>query len=190
MTKKWIGFVIGLSFFAAQALAGDSRILILNAAGLDSSTLGSLRAHAEKELFVPVAAETVAGAKSDDLKMIGQNLAGKKTAKEACLVILANGTATNGHALMMTNEQIVVVNVKALRSDDPVKGTRRLQRWVLRGPAILFGVGPDMDPRSVMCDYVTVEDLDMLGLNFSPPWMDMVRQAGATRGLKVRAIGE
>jgi hypothetical protein len=91
---------------------------------------------------------------------------------------------------MMTDEQVVVVNVAALRSDDPVKLTRRLQRWVLRGPATLFGVGPDMDPHSVMCDYVTVEDLDMMGLNFSPPWMDMVRQAEAKRGLKVRAIGE
>jgi len=190
--KKTMAIGLGLLVggIVSLAAADESRVMIVNAAGVDDTTLEAVRSHAERELFVPVAAEKVAVTKGEDLKVIGKKLADKKTEQDACLVVLANVMSeTNVHSKIMTNEQVVVINVAALLSDDPVKFTRRLQRWVLRGAALLFGVGPDIDPHCVMHDYITLDELDKMGLNFSPPWMDMFRDAAEKRGLTVRPFG-
>ncbi len=189
VTMRAVAVCVLFGMMVMAASGGEKRVLIVNGAGVDKAVLEAVREHAERELFVPVATETTAEVKRGDLRSIGHTLAGKQTTNDVCVVALANGTA-DLHAVILTNEMVAVVNVAALKSEDTERFTRRLKRWVLRGVAILFEIGPDIDPHSVMCDYVTLEDLDMLGLNFSPPWMDLVRGAAEKRGLKVRAFGE
>ena len=161
--------------------------MILNAAAVDAKTLEAVRIHAENELYVPALASEVPALNGADLPAIGKNAAELKKPQDVCLIVLSGmNPKLTQHVAIMTKEQVAVINVTALQTSDPVQLTRRLQRVTLRGVASLFGIGPDMDPRSVMCDYETLAELDKMGLNFSPPWMDMVREAAAKRGLKVR----
>lgn len=187
--KKFAAIVLLSSVFVSVSLADGLRVAIINAAGVDAGTLEALRSYAERELFVPVDARDDTAIKGNSLQEIGKSAAARKQANDVCMVVLVNSVADERlHAKIMTNEQVAVVNVAALRSEDPVKSMRRLQRWTLRGTAFLFGIGPDFDPHCVMHDYVTLEELDKLGLNFSPPWMEMVRKAAGMRGLDVRPL--
>lgn len=104
------------------------------------------------------------------------------------IVLVAPPEGVPVHATVMTNEQVAVINVTGLASTNEVAFTRRLQRWTLRGAAFVMGVGPDPDPFCVMHDYTTLQDLDRMGLNFSPPWGDQFRKAAAARGLSVRPL--
>lgn len=182
------GILLGVGM-AAWCSAGEKSIAVINAAGLPAPLVESIRAHAERELYVPVTARTADVLTGDDLKGIGKSAAKLKTADDVCLIVLA-AAATNAtlHATTLTNEQVAVINVTALKSADDVANTRRLQRWALRGAAFLLDLKPDPDPHCVMHDYVTLADLDKLGLNFSPPWGDQFRKAAAARGLTVRPL--
>ena len=92
------------------------------------------------------------------------------------------------HYVIMTNEQVAVINVPAVVSTNSAVNTRRLQRLTMRAAASLFGIGSDPDPFCVMRDYRTLDDLDKMGTNFSPPWGDKFRKAAAARGLDVRPL--
>jgi len=92
------------------------------------------------------------------------------------------------HYFARTNEQVAVINIPAVASTNTLIFTHRLQRLSLRSAAFLFGIGPDPDPFCVMHDYRTLEDLDHMGANFSPPWGAKFREAAKARGLTVRPL--
>lgn len=164
-------------------------VLILNGAGIDSVSLERIREYAEANLYVPVIATNGAPVRGSDLRAIGEALRKVRNDSDTCLVALVTpDKETPLHAVMLTNAMVTVVNVEAMKTDDGVKYVRRLQRQVMRGSAFLFGIGPDPDPHCVMHDYRTLDDLDKMGLNFSPPWGEMFRKAAAARGMEVRPL--
>lgn len=188
MKALFAGIVLGIGM-SAGGLAGEKSIAVINAAGLPAPLVEAIRAHAERELYVPVTARDTEPLTGDDLKLVGESAARLKTADDVCLVVLAApATDATRHATTLTHEQVAVINVTALKADDDVTNTRRLQRWTLRGAGFLLGLAADPDPHCVMHDYATLADLDKMGLNFSPPWGDQFRRAAAARGLAVRPL--
>lgn len=172
-------------------LAGDKVVAVINAAGLQASLVETIRAHAERELYVPVVARTVAPFKDDDLKAMGKKAIVYKMVDDVCLLVLASpGVGVDQHVLIMTNEMVAVINITALASPDENIFTRRLQRWTLRGTAFLMGIEPDPDPFCVMHDYETIADFDKIGRNFSPPWGEKFRKAAKAQGLTVRSLSK
>jgi hypothetical protein len=181
-----VRFLVGIGL-VMSCVAGENEIIIVNAAGLSDQLVAAIRCHAERELCVPVVACKIETLRDGDLKSIGRKAVTLKATNDVCLIVLAErGEDALVHAVIMTNEATVVINVAALNSVNEVIFIRRLQRWTLRGAAFLMGIGPDPDIHCVMHDYVTLQDLDKMGLNFSPPWGDRFKQAASLRGLVVR----
>lgn len=179
---------------ASILVASDSpgavkRVSILNMANVDSAILERVRGFAEKNLYVPVTVTNSALSSEADLVAAGESAARMRTSLDACLVVLVLPTKKSDlHALILTNLMVTVVNIGAIKSDDPERFVKRVEQQVMRGVAFLFGIGPDPDPHCVMHDYHTLDELDNIGLNFSPPWGDMFRKAAAQRGLPVRPL--
>lgn len=184
-----LSVVFALMIVSSEMPAAEPKhIVLVNAAGIEKDMVDAVLNYAERELEIPVHARTnVALKATDSLLEMGRQIGGSKSAGEGCVIALVKARAEEArHAVIMTNECVVVLNITALQSEDNVKFTRRLQRWVLRGTAFLLGVGPDVDPHCVMIDYNTVDELDRLGMNFSPPWGVMVQEAAVKRGFEIR----
>jgi len=135
--------------------------------------LESIRAFAEDELSVPVRAATVESTSGATLPDI---MAWAKTYRsEAVVGVIAMGNPTNqspAHLFFDTNTLIAAINVPALRHDDPDIFSKRLVRQTMRAAAFILGLAPCPDPFCVTRPYTSLEDLDRMGLNFSPPWKD------------------
>ena len=58
----------------------------------------------------------------------------------------------------------------------------------MRGAAFMFGLTSDPDPHCVMHDYVTLDDLDKIGTNFSPPWLDRFIKAAQAKGMTTKPL--
>jgi len=167
--------------------AEEQKLTIFNTAGLDASTLELVRAHAEKELCIPVVSTNAAIPNPQSLNEIGKQARKTLNLKDSCLIVLGIPTTSSvQHYEIMPGEQTAIINVRALSSTNSVKYLQRLQRLTLRTTAIIFGVGMDLDPHCVMHEYKTLDDLDLLGINFSPPWGAKFRQAAKAHGLQVR----
>ncbi|MEI7851979.1 MAG: hypothetical protein WCH86_09115, partial [Kiritimatiellales bacterium] len=68
--------------------------------------------------------------------------------------------------------------------DDAEKFGRRVERQVMRAAAFSFGLEPTPDPFCVTRDYDSLEDLDTMGRNFSPPWQGRFAEEALKRGLR------
>jgi len=187
MNSKITLVIIAVIFHLSclYVIATPQHITILNASAVNQRTLDEVRIHAERELRVSVSARDIISTNMVELKSIGRSANENKRNQDICLIVLTLSESPL-HATILSNEQVAVINVSALHSDDSVKNVRRLQRWTMRSAAFLFGVGPDVDPHCVMHDYRTMDEFDKLGLNFSPPWGDRFYQAAKARGLQVR----
>jgi len=103
---------------------------------------------------------------------------------EAVIVVLAAVTnPPTMHLFTFREAGVALVNVPALATEDRERFARRLERQVMRGCAFLLGVEPSPDPFCVLRDYATLDELDDMGRNFSPPVHDDVQRAAAARGV-------
>jgi len=59
----------------------------------------------------------------------------------------------------------------------------------MRAAAFVFELPPTPDPFSVTRDYRSLEDLDRMGRNFSPPWQGRFADEAAKRGLRLSSGG-
>ncbi len=190
MKNKLFNILIFLNLLICfGALAAEEKITIINSAGLYSAELESVRTYMEKELYVTVTSTNMLSLTGGNLQEIGKLAAKTKKPTDACLIVFGNPSKNSAmHYEIMTKEQIAVINVEAVISTNPEVTTRRLQRISMRAAASLFGIGSDPDPFCVMHDYKTLNDLDNMGTNFSPPWGEKFRQAAKARGLTVRPL--
>lgn len=187
--KTALSCMLLIACFSMASAASEKTVAIIDTTGLSAPCLEAIRAHAQNELYVPVTARQVCLLENNNLADIGRKALTIMTSNDVCLIVLANPESDEVmHAKIMTNEQVAVINVSALKSPEELIFTRRLHRWTMRGAALLMGVGFDPDPFCVMHEYVTLQELDKMGLNFSPPWGDMFRKKAAARGLKVRPL--
>jgi len=148
--------------------------------------LESIRAFAEDELSVPVRAATVGSSPAATLPDI---MAWAKTYRsEAVVGVIVMGNPTNqspAHLFFDTNTLVAAINVPALRHDAPDVFSKRLLRQTMRAAAFMFGLAPCPDPFCVTRPYTGLEDLDRMGLNFSPPWKDEFVERARQHGLEI-----
>lgn len=101
------------------------------------------------------------------------------------LIVLAGINDESQHQMVYPEKGIALVNLQPLYTDDAEKFARRAERMVMRSAAFAFGMEPTPDPYCVTRDYTSLEDLDRMGRNYSPPWQGRFAQEAADRGLKL-----
>ena len=179
--------IMGLFLLSAGCAKApqEKTITIINAAAVDTQLLERLRSFAEKELHVPVRTlekPKLAGKKSfQTLEKAAQRV---KTDADVTLIVLAGFNNEPQHLAVYPKDGIAVVNALPLYTNNVEKFSRRMERQVMRAAAFSFGLSPTPDPFCVTRDYTSLEDLDQMGRNFSPPWQGRYAEEAAKRGLK------
>ena len=164
----------------------EKAITIVNAAAVDAPLLERLRAFAERELHVPVRTlekPKLAGSKS--FQALEKAVQRVKTDADVTLIVLAGFNNEPNHLAVYSEQGIAIVNSLPLYTDDAEKFARRLERQVMRAAAFSFSLTPTPDPFCVTRDYSSLEDLDSMGRNFSPPWQGRFAEEAVKRGLRL-----
>jgi len=162
----------------------ESRLLLVNAASVDADLLERIRSFAERELRIRVHAvrnPTLAG-RADFESVVRAAQRTKKT-QDVILIILAGVNGEERHLAVYPEKGMAVVNAQPLYTGDEERFARRMERQVMRAAAFTLGLSPTPDPFCVTRDYRSLEDLDTMGRNFSPPWQGRFAEEAARRGL-------
>lgn len=167
-------------------------ITLVNAAAVDAPLLERVRAFAERELHVPVRAiENPRLAGKPDFSAVEKSALRIKTDADVILIVLSGINGDPRHLTVYSKSGIAVINAQPLYTADAETFARRIERQVMRAAAFTFGLGPTPDPFCVTRDYSSLEDLDSMGRNFSPPWQGRFTDEAGKRGLvPVDAAGE
>jgi predicted Zn-dependent protease len=162
----------------------ESRLLIVNAASVDAGLLERVRAFAEQELQIRVDAvrnPTLAG--KADFEGVVRAAQRTKKPQDEILVILAGVNGEERHLAVYPEKGMAVINAQPLYTGDEERFARRMERQVMRAAAFTLGLPPTPDPFCVTREYRSLEDLDAMGRNFSPPWQGRFADEAARRGL-------
>ena len=158
---------------------------LVNAAGLDKELMSRLEAFAEKELHVDFRTlENARLSKVVDFQAVESVAARVKTDTDVALIVLSGDEADERHLVVNAEAGLALINTTALYVDDDEIFGKRLERMVMRAAAFVFEMPPTPDPYCVTRDYKTVEELDRMGRNYSPPWMSRFADEAKKRGLK------
>jgi hypothetical protein len=196
---------IGLLLYSAGCSKApqEKAITIVNAAAVDAPLLERLRTFAENELHVSVRTlekPKLAGRKDfhpskareaplvrdndqREWQTLGKAAQRIKTDADVTLIVLSGFNNEPKHLAVYPENGIAVVNAQALYTVDSEKFARRMERMVMRAAAFSFGMAPTPDPFCVTRDYRSLEDLDTMGRNFSPPWQGRYAEEALRRGL-------
>lgn len=177
---------IGLVMFTAGCSKApqEKAITLVNAAAVDAPLLERVRAFAEKELHVPVrAVENPKLAGKGSFQALEKSARRIKTDADVTLIVLSGINGEPRHLVVNSASGIALVNAQPLYTADKEIFARRIERQVMRAAAFSFGMEPTPDPFCVTRDYTTLEDLDTMGRNFSPPWQGRYAEEAAKRGL-------
>ena len=165
-------------------------ITLVNAAALDADLLERIRLFAEDQLHVPVRTlekPMFGGAKS--FQSLEKSVLRIKTDADISMIVLAGINGEEKHLKVFAENGVAVINTQPLYTDETETFARRMERQVMRAAAFVFGLPPTPDPFCVTRDYRSLEDLDQMGRNFSPPWMGRFAGEAATRGLEPLPAG-
>ena len=175
-----------LLFSAACAQSPQENTLTLvNAAAVDAELLERVRAFAEGQLHVPVRTiEKPRLAGKEDFQTLEKAALRIKTDADAALIVLAGINGEEKHLAVFAGDGVALINAQPLYTDDPETFARRIERQVMRAAAFVFGLPPTPDPFCVTRDYRSLDDLDRMGRNYSPPWMGRFADEAVKRGLE------
>ena len=186
--RKMILFFIGLIFAATGCTTApkEKTINVVNAGTVNAELLERVRAFAEKELRVPVRSEENASlAGKEDFFAIEKAAVSMKDENDVTYIVLTE-LESEDHLQCYPESGVAVVNARPLRTEDAEKFARRIERMVMRAAAFCFELPPTPDPYCVTRDYRSLEDLDQMGKNYSPPWQARYAEEAAKRGLEAR----
>lgn len=177
-------FCTGLLLSGCSKAAQEKAITLVNAAAVDATLLERVRAYAESQLHVPVRAiERPKLAEHSGFEALTRAARRIKTDADVSLIVLGGVNGDEQHLVVHEEEGIALINALPLYTDDAEKFARRIERQVMRAAAFSFGLEPTPDPFCVTRDYRSLEDLDHMGRNFSPPWQGRFAKEAALRGL-------
>ena len=162
----------------------EKALTLVNAAAVDATMLECLRAFAERELHVPVRTlETPGLAGKESFQTLEKSAEKVKTDSDVVLIVLSGINGDGKHLAVYPEKGLALINAQVLYTEDSEKFARRLERQVMRAAAFSFGLTPTPDPFCVTRDYTSLEDLDHMGRNFSPPWQGRFAEEAENRGL-------
>ncbi len=183
-------FFIGALLAGCVHVSGEKTLTLVDTGAVDAGMLEQIRSFAQRELRVPVriTKETQLAA-IDNFQSLEKAAQKKKQACDAAYIVVAN-LSQDSHLEVFAESGIAIVNAQPLAAGaagDLYK--KRVQRMVMRAAAFVFGLEPTPDPYCVTRDYRSLEDLDRMGNNYSPPWQARYAREAEKRGL-VPAVSE
>ena len=168
----------------------ENAITLVNAAAVDADLLERIRLFAEKELHVPVRTlEKPRLARSKSFQALEKAALRIKTDADISFIVLAGINGEEKHLEVYAEDGVALVNTQSLYTDETETFARRMERMVMRAAAFVFDMPPTPDPFCVTRDYRSLEDLDRMGRNYSPPWMGRFADEAAKRGLEPLPAG-
>ena len=177
----WI--LTGLLLAGCSQEPQEKTLTIVNAAAMDAALLEQVRAFAEKELRVPVRViENPKLVGKKDFQTLENAAVRVKHENEVAYIVVAELDGDE-HLKVNADNGIALINARALSSDDAEIFAKRIRRMVMRAAAFSLGLPPTPDPFCVTRDYRSLEDLDRMGNNYSPPWQARFADEAAERGL-------
>lgn len=182
---------IGLLLSAAGCSKAPQQkaITLVNAAAVDAPLLERIRAFAESELHVPVrAVDHIRLAGRKNFQALEKAARRIKTGADVSFIVLAGFNDDPRHLAVDASSGITLINVQPLYTDDGEVFARRIERQVMRAAAFSLGLEPTPDPFCVTRDYTSLEDLDSMGRNFSPPWQGRFAEEAGKRGLNYEVV--
>jgi len=103
-------------------------------------------------------------------------LSSEKAPDDLAVIGLIRLPKSEVHQIINTNRMIALINVASLKSEDQKRYTWRLERMIMRSVAFLLGIKPAPDPRCVTRPYQSMDDLDSMGRNYTPPYNDQIKR--------------
>lgn len=181
----WLGCAAGLILSAACAQEPMSKTITLcNVEAIEPQALEEIRAFAERELRVPVRSVQRSGwagyVSPQDVATIAQE---ERADADVLLIVVVRLDGAVDPLTVDAGRRLAVVNVQPLETEDPQRFTRRVERMVMRGAAFAIGLPPTPDPYCVTREYRSVEELDRMGRNYSPPWQGRFAEEAGKIGL-------
>ena len=168
----------------------ENAITLVNAAAVDAELLERVRSFAEDQLHVPVRTlEKPSLAGKESFQPLEKAALRIKTDADVSMIVLAGINGEEKHLEVYAADGVALINIQPLTTDDAETFARRIERQVMRAAAFVFEMPPTPDPFCVTRDYRSLEDLDRMGRNFSPPWMGRFADEAAKRGLKPLQAG-
>ncbi|MDH3346170.1 MAG: hypothetical protein OEL75_03200 [Kiritimatiellaceae bacterium] len=162
----------------------ENALTLVNAGAVESEMLERIRAYAQSQLRVPVRAiedQSLAG--QVDFQALEKSAGNVKSDADVTFIVLTGINKESEPLKVFEESGVAIVNVKPLYIDDSEKFGLRVERMVMRAAAFSFGLPPTPDPYCVTRNYNSLEDLDRMGRNYSPPWQARYAEEAAARGL-------
>jgi len=165
------------------------RIALLNLnEAVTKATMKRLKTYAERQLRIKT--DIIEKDVDKDIKKLSkyaENIDQSDDFKENYPVIVAvcSSESSEEHVYTSDSKRITVINIIPLQTSKDERFVQRLERLMMRGAGKAAGLGFDPDPHCVMHSYKTIEDLDKMGRNFSPPWQAMFNSAAKRMGLEI-----
>jgi predicted Zn-dependent protease len=182
---------IGLIFIGAvlagcMHLSAEKTVTLVNTGAADEAMLEQIRSFAQKELRVPVRITNepeLAGL--TDFQALEIAARQTRQARDAAYIVVTK-LDDDRHLEVFEQSGIAIINARPLSGGGASAEIyqKRVQRMVMRAAAFVFGLEPTPDPYCVTRDYQSLEDLDRMGNNYSPPWQARYADEAAKRGLQ------
>lgn len=178
-------------FFIGIVLVGcapqgpaEKTLTLVNTGTVEAQVVEGIREFAREQLRVPVRMiENLKLAAPADFQALEKEASKKKHVNDAAYIVITS-LESGEHMRVFAESGVAVVNTRPLKTDDASKYAERIQRMVMRSAAFVFGLEPTPDPFCVTRDYSSLEDLDRMGNNYSPPWQARYAEEAAKRGLQ------
>ena len=171
-------------FLGCSECTDEKAIIIANSGDVNAETIEAIRAFAERELKVTVHVRTAAKlAGAADIQSAQKTAERLKKCGDAIFIAITSIPENADHLTVSAENRTAIVNVAPLQTDDAQKFERRVERQVMRAAAFAVGLPPTPDPYCVTRDYSSLEDLDRMGRNYSPPWQGRFADEAAKLGL-------
>lgn len=162
----------------------EKALALVSTGAVSAELVGQIQQYVEGQLQVPVrVSEKLSWAKKTDLNSLKKAALRAKSDADVVYMVIASVDGEEGHLEVFEDEGVAIINVAPIYTEDVKKFDRRVERQVMRAAAFLFGLPPTPDPFCVTRDYSSVEDLDRMGRNYSPPWQGRYAKEAAARGL-------
>jgi hypothetical protein len=143
----------------------NKALLLVNAAGLPDDQVETLRAFAQKDLWLKV---EVVNLKKTDWNALPAQLPTLFTSNRTVIVALAKGSPENARILVAPDNAWSIVNVSSIATFKD-KQDHMLRQQTMRGIGFAFGVAACLDPHCCMKSSRVMTDLsEDVGYNFCP----------------------
>lgn len=187
---KWLAIWVLMLSVAARAEEKPARrpAALVAVGEVPAALVERVQAWAQENLAVPVPVQEPRAESFENLDQAAEWAAGQLDERDLGWVVLLEPTGdATAHGMTRPDLRVSVVNVKAMRADNPDEETfaRRMERQVMRGLGFLYGLEPSPNPQSAMTSYSSLAELDEIGRNFDPPWTRRFQELARDHGVPV-----